>query len=87
MPTELTPHAVARVRRWMNLLATDESAPRWDPTVNRSTPESLRRVAWWLVSNGEAPDMTHEMVCILLALYIVDHRDELEGELIPRDAA
>ena len=82
---------MARLRRWMMLLAGDETAPAWNPTLTFSTPESLRGAAWWLVENGHAAELDHEMVCILLALYIVDHpgeaEDELGGELIPRDAA
>jgi hypothetical protein len=82
---------VARVRRWLLLITTDETAPRWSPTLGRSTPESLRAAAWWLVERGHAPDLDHQMVCILLALYLADRPgeagDELGGELLPRDAA
>jgi hypothetical protein len=72
-------------------LTTDETAPPWSPTLGRSTPEALRAAAWWLVERGHAPDLDHQMVCILLALYIADRPGEtgdgLEGELLPRDAA
>jgi hypothetical protein len=91
MPTQLTPYAAARVRQWVLQLTTDDTAPAWSPTLGRSTPESLRTAAWWLVERGHAPDLDHHMVCILLALYIADRSDEeghgREGEVLPRDAA
>jgi hypothetical protein len=72
-------------------LATDETAPPWSPTLGASTPESLRTAAWWLVERGHATGLDHQMVCILLALYIADRSgaagDGLEGEALPRDAA
>jgi hypothetical protein len=52
--------------------------------VRCSTPEALRRAARWVVDNGHAPDLDHEMVCILLALYIAEHSAET---FVPRDAA
>ena len=73
-----------RIRRWLALLATDETAPAWNPRVPFSTPEALRRAARWVVDNGHAPDLDHEMVCILLALYIAEHSAET---FVPRDAA
>ena len=87
MATELTPYAVARIRRWMTLLATDESAPPWNPTLRSSTPETLRGAARWIVDNGHAFGLDDGMVCILLAHYIVDHPAAIEDELVPRDAA
>ena len=91
MATQLTPYAAARVRRWMLLLATDETAPRWSPTLGASTPASLRAAAWWLVARGHAPDLDHELVCILLALAVADDLGGagagLDGEALPRDAA
>jgi hypothetical protein len=91
MATQLTPYAAARVRRWMLLLATDETAPRWSPMVGASTPASLRAAAWWLVARGHAAGLDHQMVCILLALAIADDLgeggEELGGEPLPRDAA
>jgi hypothetical protein len=75
----------------MLLLATDETAPAWSPKLGRSTPESLRAAAWWLVERGHAPDLDHLMVCILLAFAIADRPgaagDGLGGEVLPRDAA
>ena len=89
--TELTPYALAQTRRWATLLATDDTAPAWHPFVGYSTPSSLRAAAQWLVDEGHAPGLTHEMVCILLAIYVVDVASEADGEFggafIPRDAA
>jgi hypothetical protein len=89
--TRLTPHALAQTRRWATLLATDDSAPAWTPLVGYSTPESLRAAAQWLVDEGHAPGLKHEMVCVLLAIYVVDVASEADGGIggafIPRDAA
>ena len=89
--TELTPHALAQTRRWATLLATDDTAPAWHPFVGYSTPDSLRAAAQWLVDEGHAPGLNHEMVCILLAIYVVDVASEADGRFggafIPRDAA
>ena len=91
MATELTPRALAQVRRWMMLLATDDTAPAWTPVIQHSTPETLRRAARWLVERGHAPGMSHDMVGILLALFMVDVAleidDDGEAELLPQDAA
>ena len=89
--TALTPQAVAQTRRWVTLLATDDTAPAWSPFVGYSTPESLRAAAQWLVDRGEAPGLQHEMVCILLALFVIDVALEMYcdvgGTFIPQDAA
>jgi hypothetical protein len=89
--TELTPHALAQTRRWATLLATDDTAPVWHPFVGYSTPESLRAAAQWLIDEGHAPGLRHEMVCVLLAMYVVDVGSEADGgfggAFIPRDAA
>ena len=89
--TRLTPQAVARTRRWVTLLATDETAPAWSPFLRYDTPEPLRRAAQWLVDHGHAPDLDHEMVCILLVIYAVEAASEMGlgvgGAFIPRDAA
>jgi hypothetical protein len=89
--TELTPRALAQTRRWARLLAADDSAPVWHPFVGYSTPDSLRAAAQWLIDEGHAPGLRHEMVCILLAIYVVDIASEAEGgfggAFIPRDAA
>ncbi len=71
MPAELTPHATARIGRWLIALAVDDTAPPWNPTLPGSTPESLRRAARWLIDRGHAPDLELEMVCVLLALFVV----------------
>ena len=89
--TELTPQAVAQTRRWVTLLATDDTAPAWSPLVGYSTPDSLRAAAQWLVDRGHAPGLQHEMVCILLALFVIDVAPEMYGDVggtfIPQDAA
>ena len=89
--TELTPRAVAQTRRWKTLLATDETAPPWHLHVGYSTPSSLRAAAQWLIDQGHAPGLKHEMVCVLLAIYVVDVSSEADGgfggAFIPRDAA
>ena len=89
--TALTPQAVAQTRRWVILLATDDTAPGWSPFVGYSTPESLRAAAQWLVDRGHAPGLAHEMVCILLALFVIDVAPEMYGDVggtfIPQDAA
>ena len=88
MPTELTPQTVAQIRHWVILLETSETAPAWDPTARQRTPEALRSAAWWLVANGHAPQLSHELVCVLLALYTVELCGAVGGgEFIPRDAA
>jgi hypothetical protein len=89
--TELTPHALAQTRRWATLLATDDTAPAWHPFVGYSTPDSLRAAAQWLVDEGHAPGLNHEMVCILLAIYVIDVASGTDGEFggafLPKDAA
>ena len=91
--TTLTPQALAQTRRWVTLLATDDSAPAWSPFIGSSTPESLRAAAQWLVDGGHTPGLQHEMVCVLLALYVVDVAPETDaygdvgGAFIPQDAA
>jgi hypothetical protein len=89
--TELTPLARTQVRHWIMLLAADDTAPAWNPFVRYSTPATLRSAACWLVDNGHASEMTDEMVCILLALFIgdlsVDTQDAVEAGFIPQDAA
>ena len=89
--TRLTPPALAQTRRWTTLLATDDSAPAWTPLVGSSTPDSLRAAAQWLIDEGHAPGLKHEMVCVLLAIYVVDVASEADGgfggAFIPRDAA
>lgn len=89
--TELTPLALEQTRRWATLLRTDATAPVWHPFVGYSTPDSLRAAAQWLIDEGHAPGLNHEMVCILLAIYVIDVASatdsEFGGAFVPRDAA
>ena len=86
----MTPQALAQIRRWMTLLATDVTAPAWTPVVRCSTPETLRRAARWLVEHGHAPGMNADMVGILLAMFMIDVPAEaLDAAAVffPQDAA
>ena len=89
--TRLTPQAMAQTRRWVMLLATDSGAPAWSPFVRYSTPQPLRDAAQWLVDEGYAPGLQHEMVCVLLAIFAVEAMSEMDrevgGTFIPQDAA
>lgn len=89
--TRLTPQAMAQTRRWVMLLATDSGAPAWSPFVRYGTPQPLREAARWLVDEGYAPGLQHEMVCILLAIFAVEAMSEMDrgvgGAFIPKDAA
>jgi hypothetical protein len=89
--TRLTPQAVAQTRRWVMLLATHSGAPAWSPFVLYATPQPLRDAARWLVDEGHAPGLQHEMVCVLLAIFAVEAMSEMEreggGAFIPQDAA
>jgi hypothetical protein len=82
---------VARIRCWIALLAADVRAPAWNPVEDYRTPETLRAAARWLVDNGHVPDMDHELVCVLLALFSINLRlemgEEIDGRFMPRDAA
>ena len=89
--TRLTPQAVAQTRRWVMLLATDDTAPPWHPHVGYSTPNSLRAAAQWLIDHGHAPGLKHEMVCVLLAIFAVEAMSQMDrevgGAFRPQDAA
>jgi hypothetical protein len=89
--TRLTPQAMAQTRRWVMLLATDARAPAWSPLVRYDTPQPLRDAAQWLVDEGHAPGLKHELVCVLLAMVVVEAMSGMERELggtfIPKDAA
>jgi hypothetical protein len=74
---EVTPQAVARIRCWIALLAADQTAPAWNPVEDYGTPETLRAAARWLVDNGHVPEMDHELVCVLLALFSINLRSEI----------
>ena len=90
IPVELTPRAWAQIRRWLLLLAGDDTAPAWDPGKNHDTPESLLAAARWLVDNGHGGAMDHQLVAVLLALFSINLRSkieaEIEGRVIPPGA-
>jgi hypothetical protein len=88
---ELTPEAVTELRRWLLLLAADDTAPRWNPIEDYPTPQALRAAAHWLVDNGHSHGMDVDLVGVLLALFSIDLRShmttEIEGRRFPQDAA
>jgi hypothetical protein len=84
---EPTPLAVARVRHWIVLLAADETAPTWNPVEDYSTPATLRSAARWLVDNGHAGALDFDLVGVLLALFSITFRSEMDAWTRPRDAA
>ena len=90
IPVELTPQALAQIRRWLLLLAGDDTAPAWDPGENHDTPESLQAAAQWLVDNGHGGAMDAQLVAVLLALFSINLRGrieaEIEGRFIPHSA-
>jgi hypothetical protein len=90
IPVELTPRAWAQIRRWLLLLAGDDTAPAWDPAENHDTPESLQAAAQWLVGNGHGGAMDDHLVAVLLALFSINLRwrieSEIEGRFIPQGA-
>ena len=90
IPVELTPRALAQIRRWLLLLAGDDTAPAWDPGENHDTPESLQAAAEWLVDNGHGGTLDDRLVAVLLALFSINLRwkieTEIEGRFIPQGA-
>ena len=90
IPVELTPSALAQIRRWLLLLAGDDTAPAWDPGENHDTPESLQAAARWLVDNGHGGAMDDQLVAVLLALFSINLRwrieTDIEGRFIPQGA-
>ena len=88
IPVELTPSALAQIRRWLLLLAGDDTAPAWDPAENPDTPDSLQAVAQWLVDNGHGGALDDRLVAVLLALFSINLRwrieTEIEGRFIPQ---
>jgi hypothetical protein len=90
IPVELTPQALAQIRRWLLLLAGDDTAPAWDPGENHDAPESLQAAAQWLVDNGHGGAMDDQLVAVLLALFSINLRwkieTEIEGRFIPQGA-
>jgi hypothetical protein len=81
IPVELTPQALSQIRRWLLLLAGDDTAPAWDPGENHDTPESLQTAARWLVDNGHGGAMDDQLVAVLLALFSVNLRRTIEAEI------
>ena len=79
MLIELTPQAAAQVRQWLLLLAADAAAPDWRPAESYDTPESLRAAARWLVDNGHGYAMDAEVVAVLLALFSISFRAQLQA--------
>jgi hypothetical protein len=90
IPVELTPSALAQIRRWLLLLAGDDTAPAWDPAENHDAPESLQAAAQWLVDNGHGGALDDRLVAVLLALFSINLRwrieTEIEGRFIPQGA-
>ena len=90
IPVELTPSALAQIRRWLLLLAGDDAAPAWDPAENHDAPESLQAAAEWLVDNGHGGALDDQLVAVLLALFSIYLRwrieTEIEGRFIPQGA-
>jgi hypothetical protein len=88
---ELTPQAVTEIRHWLLLLAGDPAAPQWSPVEDYRTPDALRAAARWLVDNGHGLGMDHDLVGVLLALFSIDLRWEMEagidGLAVPQDAS
>jgi hypothetical protein len=88
---ELTPEAVTELRRWLLLLAADETAPNWNPIDDYATPDALRAAAHWLVDNGHSDGMDVDLVGVLLALLSIDLRAQMTTEVdrrrLPQDAA
>jgi hypothetical protein len=87
IPVELTPQALAQIRRWLLLLAGDDKAPAWDPGENHDTPESLQAAAQWLVDNGHGGAMDDQLVAVLLALFSINLRWRIEAEIEGRFTA
>ena len=88
---ELTPRAIAEIRRWILLLAADDTAPSWDPVEPYLTPDALRAAAGWLADHGHSQGLDRDLVGVLLAVFSISARAEMDAVLqprfIPRDAA
>jgi hypothetical protein len=88
---ELTPRAIAEIQRWILLLAADDHAPSWDPVEPYLTPDALRAAAEWLADHGHSRGLDRDLVGVLLAVFSVSVRAEMDAVLqprfIPRDAA
>ena len=71
--TELTPHALAQTAALGDACSPPTTPPPPGiPSWATARPSSLRAAAQWLVDEGHAPGLKHEMVCILLAMYVID---------------
>ena len=88
---ELTPRAIAEIRRWILLLAADDTAPSWDPVEPYLTPNALRAAAEWLADHCHSRGLDSDLVGVLLAVFSMSARAEMDAVLqprfIPRDAA
>jgi hypothetical protein len=81
---ELTPQAIAQVRHWLLLLASDPTAPEWSPAESQDTPASLRAAARWLVDNGHGGVMDADVVGVLLASFSISFQAQLKADLAGR---
>jgi hypothetical protein len=75
---ELTPDAVAEIRHWLLVLAADPSAPAWDPAEDYQAPHALHAAAQWLTDNGHAGGLEVFLVAVLLAMFSIGVRLELD---------
>ena len=89
--TELTPHALAQTRRWATLLATDDDGSRVASVRGLQHARLPARRGPVAGRRRPRPGLNHEMVCILLAIYVIDVASVTDGEFggafVPRDAA
>jgi len=76
---QLTPDAVTEIRHWLLLLAADPAAPAWDPAEDYETPNALHAAAQWLTDNGHGGGLELFLVAILLAMFSISVRSELEN--------
>jgi hypothetical protein len=86
---ELTSDAVTEVRHWLLVLAGDPAAPAWDPAEEYDTPHALHAAAQWLTDNGHGGGLEVFLVAVLLAMFSIGIRCELEttGEALGTDYA
>ena len=76
---ELTSDAVTEIRHWLLVLAADPAAPAWDPAEDYETPHALHAAARWLTDNGHGGGLELFLVAILLAMFSIGVRCELES--------
>jgi hypothetical protein len=86
---ELTPDAVSEIRHWLLVLAADPAAPAWDPADDHETPHALHAAAQWLTDNGHGGGLEVFLVAVLLAMFSINVRCELEtaGDALGTDRA